>query len=108
MDAALFASALALGLAGAPHCVAMCAAPCAAVTGGGGALMDLAASFAFFSASFWAALSAAAAAALMDGGLLPAGAPGRGRNARGIYTWGEPASAVVVSALGLMVGVLAT
>ncbi|HNU12615.1 MAG TPA: sulfite exporter TauE/SafE family protein [Rubrivivax sp.] len=34
MDAALYASALALGLAGAPHCVAMCAAPCAAVTGG--------------------------------------------------------------------------
>ena len=36
MDAALFASALALGLAGAPHCVAMCAAPCAAATAGGG------------------------------------------------------------------------
>lgn len=34
MDAALFASALALGLAGSPHCVAMCAAPCSAVTGG--------------------------------------------------------------------------
>lgn len=36
MDAALLASALALGLAGSPHCVAMCAAPCAAATGGGG------------------------------------------------------------------------
>lgn len=36
MDAALYASALALGLAGAPHCVAMCAAPCAAITGGRG------------------------------------------------------------------------
>lgn len=35
MDAALFASALALGLAGSPHCVAMCGAPCAAVTGHG-------------------------------------------------------------------------
>lgn len=35
MDAALYASALALGVAGAPHCVAMCAAPCAAATGGG-------------------------------------------------------------------------
>lgn len=34
MDAALFASALALGFAGSPHCVAMCAAPCSAVTGG--------------------------------------------------------------------------
>ncbi len=32
MDAALYASALALGLAGIPHCVAMCAAPCAAST----------------------------------------------------------------------------
>lgn len=37
MDAALYASALALGLTGAPHCVAMCAAPCAAATAGGGA-----------------------------------------------------------------------
>lgn len=35
MEAALFASALALGVAGAPHCVAMCAAPCAAATGNG-------------------------------------------------------------------------
>ncbi len=32
MDAALYASALALGLAGTPHCAAMCGAPCAAVT----------------------------------------------------------------------------
>lgn len=35
MDAALLASALALGLAGSPHCVAMCGAPCAAVTSQG-------------------------------------------------------------------------
>jgi hypothetical protein len=35
VDAALVASALALGLAGSPHCVAMCGAPCAAVTGQG-------------------------------------------------------------------------
>lgn len=35
MDAALYASVLALGLAGSPHCVAMCSAPCAAVTGQG-------------------------------------------------------------------------
>jgi hypothetical protein len=33
MEPPCIASALALGLAGAPHCVAMCAAPCAAVTG---------------------------------------------------------------------------
>lgn len=36
MDAALYASALLLGLAGSPHCAAMCAAPCAAVLGGAG------------------------------------------------------------------------
>lgn len=35
MDLALLFSALALALAGVPHCTAMCAAPCAAVTGGG-------------------------------------------------------------------------
>jgi sulfite exporter TauE/SafE len=33
MDAALIGSALLLGLAGMPHCAAMCSAPCAAVTG---------------------------------------------------------------------------
>lgn len=33
MNAALIASAVLLGLAGAPHCAAMCAAPCAAVAG---------------------------------------------------------------------------
>jgi sulfite exporter TauE/SafE len=35
-DAALIASAAMLGLAGAPHCAAMCGAPCAAAIGGGG------------------------------------------------------------------------
>lgn len=34
MDGALYLSALGLGLAGIPHCAAMCAAPCAAVTQG--------------------------------------------------------------------------
>ncbi len=34
MDAALVVSATLLGLAGSPHCAAMCSAPCAAVTGG--------------------------------------------------------------------------
>jgi sulfite exporter TauE/SafE len=33
MDAALIGSAVLLGLAGAPHCAAMCSAPCAAITG---------------------------------------------------------------------------
>lgn len=35
MDAALIASAALLGLAGTPHCAAMCGAPCAAVVGSG-------------------------------------------------------------------------
>ncbi len=35
-DLALVASAALLGLAGAPHCTAMCAAPCAAAIGHGG------------------------------------------------------------------------
>lgn len=35
MEFALLLSALALGLAGVPHCAAMCAAPCAALTGRG-------------------------------------------------------------------------
>ena len=33
MDPALIASAALLGLAGAPHCTAMCGAPCAAAIG---------------------------------------------------------------------------
>jgi hypothetical protein len=37
MDAALIGSAALLGLAGMPHCAAMCSAPCAAVTGPRGA-----------------------------------------------------------------------
>lgn len=36
MDAALIASATLLGLAGAPHCTAMCGAPCAAAIGRAG------------------------------------------------------------------------
>lgn len=37
MNNALYLSALGLGLAGIPHCAAMCSAPCAALTGGRGA-----------------------------------------------------------------------
>ena len=37
MDSALIASAALLGLAGTPHCAAMCGAPCAALVGRGGA-----------------------------------------------------------------------
>ena len=35
MEGALYVSAIGLGLAGAPHCVVMCAAPCAAATAPG-------------------------------------------------------------------------
>jgi len=35
VDSALIASAALLGLAGTPHCAAMCGAPCAALTGAG-------------------------------------------------------------------------
>ena len=42
MDAALIASAALLGLAGTPHCAAMCAAPCVAVCGGRGVASSLA------------------------------------------------------------------
>lgn len=35
MEGALYISAIGLGLAGAPHCVVMCAAPCAAATAPG-------------------------------------------------------------------------
>lgn len=41
MDAALIASTALLGLAGAPHCTAMCSAPCAAAIGRGGARATL-------------------------------------------------------------------
>jgi uncharacterized protein len=37
VDSALIASATLLGLAGSPHCAAMCSAPCAAAVGQGGA-----------------------------------------------------------------------
>jgi sulfite exporter TauE/SafE len=36
VDIALIASAALLGMAGSPHCAAMCSAPCAAAVGGGG------------------------------------------------------------------------
>ena len=64
MDAALVFSAFLLGLAGMPHCAAMCGAPCAAVVGSG---PDARAR----SMGFHTARLAAYAAA---GGLLAAGA----------------------------------
>ena len=72
MEAALYASALALGLAGSPHCVAMCAAPCAAVTGGQGR-PQLA--FHLSRAAAYAAAGALAAASVNSLGLLAAASP---------------------------------
>jgi len=68
MEAALYASALALGLAGAPHCVAMCAAPCAAVTGRGGPGPTVA--FHLTRAAGYAAAGALAAASVNSLGAL--------------------------------------
>lgn len=73
MDAALFASALALGLAGAPHCVAMCAAPCAAATSGGGFGRQLA--FHGARAAGYAVAGALAAASVNSLGALGAVSP---------------------------------
>ncbi len=72
MEVALYASALALGLAGSPHCVAMCAAPCAAVTGGQGR-PQLA--FHLARAAAYAAAGALAAASVNSLGLLAAASP---------------------------------
>jgi sulfite exporter TauE/SafE len=73
MEAALYASALALGLAGAPHCVAMCAAPCAAVTGRAGAGPTVA--FHLTRAAGYAAAGALAAASVNSLGALGAVSP---------------------------------
>lgn len=60
MEGGLYLAALGLGLAGTPHCAVMCAAPCAALTRGGG----LAAQVGFHAAR---ALSYALAGALAAG-----------------------------------------
>jgi len=64
LDLALIGSAFLMGVAGSVHCVAMCAAPCAAVTGGQGgpALM--------FQAGRMASYAAAGAVAASSIGLL--------------------------------------
>jgi uncharacterized protein len=73
MEAALFASALALGLAGAPHCVAMCAAPCAAATAQGGARAQ--AAFHVMRAAGYGVAGALAAASVNSLGALGALSP---------------------------------
>jgi sulfite exporter TauE/SafE len=71
LDAALIASASVLGLVGAPHCTAMCSAPCAAAIGGGGRPAALAFQLARV-ASYAAggALAAASVGALASWGQL--------------------------------------
>jgi len=66
MDAALIMSAALLGLAGTPHCAAMCGAPCAAVAGTAGPAPWL------FQLSRVAGYAAAGAAAAASVGLLAA------------------------------------
>ena len=61
MDAALITSAALLGLAGSPHCAAMCGAPCAAVTGTAGPAPWL---FHLARVAGYAAVGAAAAASV--------------------------------------------
>lgn len=68
MDFALLAAALALGLAGLPHCVAMCAAPCAAVTGRAGPAGQ--AGFHVMRVASYAAVGALAAASVGTLGVL--------------------------------------
>jgi len=74
MEATIIASTFMLGLAGAPHCTAMCATPCAAVVGRGG---GRAGSMAFHTARIggYAAAGAVAAGALATLGLLSQAAP---------------------------------
>ena len=67
MDFALVISALMLGLAGAPHCAAMCGAACAAATRGGGTSVPVA-----FHLSRVAGYTLAGAVAASSVGLLSA------------------------------------
>jgi hypothetical protein len=66
MEFALLLSAMALGLAGIPHCASMCAAPCAALTGRG---VTGAATWAFHGARFLSYAVAGAVAAASVGAL---------------------------------------
>ncbi|MBL8280231.1 MAG: sulfite exporter TauE/SafE family protein [Pelomonas sp.] len=68
MEAAIIASTFALGLAGAPHCTAMCAAPCAALIGREGGVPATLAFHATRAAGY------AAAGAVAAGGLAAFGA----------------------------------
>lgn len=74
MEATIIASAFMLGLAGAPHCTAMCAAPCAAVIGRG---QGGAGSIAFHGSRIvgYAAAGAVAAGGLATLGVLAQAAP---------------------------------
>jgi sulfite exporter TauE/SafE len=73
MQAAIVASAFMLGLAGAPHCTAMCAVPCAVVAGRDGAALPTAAFHAARIAGYACTGAAAAAglAALGTWGQMP-------------------------------------
>ena len=69
MDQALILSAVLMGLAGTPHCLAMCGAACAAATGGGQGTRLLA----FHAARLLAYAAAGAVAAASVGSLAALG-----------------------------------
>ncbi|MGK2952595.1 MAG: urease accessory protein UreH domain-containing protein, partial [Thiobacillus sp.] len=78
MDSALIASAAMLGLAGAPHCTAMCGAPCAAAVGRQGGWVPTAAFHAARVASYavaGAVVASAVGALAMLSQLSPAVRP---------------------------------
>lgn len=74
MEAAIIASTLMLGLAGAPHCTAMCSAPCAAVVGRGGGL-GTSAAFHLGRVASYAAVGGVAAGGVATLGVLAQAAP---------------------------------
>ena len=75
MDGALLATALLMGLAGGPHCAAMCGAACSAVAGGGGPLSQRMLALHAGRVAGYAAGGALAAASVSTLGAFAAAAP---------------------------------
>ncbi len=75
MDASLIAAAALMGLAGSPHCAAMCGAPCAAVVGRGHGAMGAAGGFHLGRTVGYAAAGAVVASSVEALGALGQAAP---------------------------------
>ena len=75
MDGALLAAALLMGLAGGPHCAAMCGAACSAVAGRGGPLSERMLALHAGRVAGYAAGGALAAASVSTLGTFAAAAP---------------------------------